>query len=52
MVEKLFETITKTGLQSDFEFDYKIEFASGYNSNSTKNNLVFSSQLNPYFPEQ
>lgn len=51
--EKLFETVIKTGLQSDFEFDYKIEFASGYNnSNSTKNNMVFSSQLNPYFPAQ
>lgn len=50
--EKLFKTIVKTDLQSDFEFDYKIEFATGYRSNSTKNNLVFSSQLNPYFPEQ
>jgi len=50
--EKLFETLIKTGLQSDFEFDYKIEFASGYHSNSTKNNMVFSTQLNPYFPEQ
>ncbi|MBW6535940.1 MAG: HAMP domain-containing histidine kinase [Mariniphaga sp.] len=50
--EKLFKTIVKTDLQSDFEFDYIIGFATGYRSNSTKNNLVFSSQLNPYFPEQ
>jgi len=50
--EKLFKTIVKTDLQSGFEFDYNIEFATGYRSNSTKNNLVFSSQLNPYFPEQ
>lgn len=50
--EKLFETVIKTGLQSDFEFDYNIEFDSGYPSNSTKNNMVFSSQLNPYFPAQ
>jgi two-component system phosphate regulon sensor histidine kinase PhoR len=49
--EKLFETIVETDLQSGFEFDYNIEFATGYHSNSTKNNLVFSSQLNPYFPE-
>ncbi|MDB4581558.1 HAMP domain-containing histidine kinase [Draconibacterium sp.] len=50
--EKLYATVIKTGLQSGFEFEYKIEFVSGYNSNSTKNNLVYSSQLNPYFPEQ
>lgn len=50
--EKIFETVIKTGLQSDFEFDYKIEIASSYRSNSANNNLVFSSQLNPYFSEQ
>jgi len=50
--EKLFETIVETDLQSGFEFNYIIEFATGYRSNSIKNNLVFSSQLNPYFPEQ
>ena len=50
--EKLFATVTKTELQSGFEFDYNIEFATGYRSNSTKNSLLYSSQLNPYFPEQ
>lgn len=50
--ERLFKTIVKTGLQSGFDFDYNIEFAKGYTSNTTKDNLVFFSQLNPYFPEQ
>ena len=49
---KLFDTILKTGLQSGFEFDYKIEFPAIYKSNTTRDNLVYTSQLNPYFPGQ
>jgi len=48
--KKLFESILKVGLQSGFEFDYKIEFLTTYNSNTTRSNLIYSSQLNPYFP--
>ena len=48
--EKLFNTIIKTDLQSGFEFDYKIEFLSAYNSNTSGHNLIYSSQLSPYFP--
>lgn len=50
--EKLIEPILKINLQSDFEFDYKIEFPSGYNSISKTQDLIYSSQLNPYFPGQ
>jgi two-component system phosphate regulon sensor histidine kinase PhoR len=49
---KLFDTILKTALQSGFEFDYKIEFPTGYTSNSSSQSLVYASQLNPYFPGQ
>ncbi|MDO9340303.1 MAG: hypothetical protein Q7T72_07235, partial [Bacteroidales bacterium] len=49
---KLFDTILKTDLQSGFEFDYKIEFPAVYNSNTAGDNLVYTSQLNPLFPEQ
>ncbi len=50
--KKLFDSIVKTGIQSGFEFDYKIEFPAGYNSNTSGNTLIYSSQLNPYFPGQ
>ena len=52
MVKNYLKRLIKQDFNRDFEFDYNIEFATGYRSNSTKNNLVFSSQLNPYFPEQ
>ena len=50
--KKLFDTILKTDLQSGFEFNYKIEFPAVYNSNTAGDNLVYTSQLNPLFPEQ
>jgi signal transduction histidine kinase len=49
---KLFDIILKTDLQSGFEFDYKIEFPTVYNSNTVRDHLVYTSQLNPWFPEQ
>jgi signal transduction histidine kinase len=48
----LFDTILKTDLQSDFNLAYKIAFPTVNNSNTTGDNLVYTSQLNPYFPEQ
>ena len=48
----LFDTIVKTGLQDGLEFEYIIEFPSGYTSNTAANNLSYSTQLNPYFPGQ
>ncbi len=48
--KKLFDTISKTDLQSGFEFDYKIEFPTVNNSNTTGDNLIYTSQLNPLFP--
>jgi len=50
--KKLFDTILKTDLQSGFECNYKIEFPGVYSSNTAWDNLVYSSQLNPLFPEQ
>ena len=48
----LFDTIIIAGLQDGLEFEYIIEFPSGYISNTAANNLSYSSQLNPYFPGQ
>lgn len=48
----LFDTILKNELQTDFDFDYRIEFPTANNSNTTGDNLVYTSQLNPFFPEQ
>ena len=50
--KKLFDDIIKTEFQSGFEFDYKIEFQTGYNSNTNGQNLIYTAQLNPYFPGQ
>jgi len=50
--KKLFDTIAKTDLQSGFNFDYKIEFPVEYSSNTSVDNLVYTSQLNPLLPEQ
>lgn len=49
---KLLDTVAKTDLQHGFEFDYKIEFPAVYNSNTTEDNLFYTTQLNPLFPEQ
>jgi signal transduction histidine kinase len=49
---KLLDTVAKTDLQHGFEFDYKIEFPTIYNSNTTEDNLFYTTQLNPLFPEQ
>jgi signal transduction histidine kinase len=48
----LFDTIAKTDLQSGLEFDYKIDFPTVYNLNTTEDNLVYTTQLNPLFSEQ
>jgi len=50
--KKLLDTIAKKDLQYGFEFDYKIEFPALYSSNTSGDNLVYTSQLNPWFPEQ
>ncbi len=49
---KLFDTLLTTALQAGFGFDYNIEFPTGYNPNTSGQNLIYSSQLNPYFPGQ
>jgi len=48
----LFDTILKAGIQDGLEFNYRIEFSTGYISNTPANNLSYSSQLNPHFPGQ
>jgi len=49
---KLFDTILKSDLQHGFDFTYIIEFPEGYVLNNTEKNLIYSSQLNPFFPGQ
>ena len=50
--KKLLETALHSDLQYGFEFVYNIEFPAGYNFNANGQNLIFSSQVNPFFPEQ
>lgn len=50
--EKLFNTIINTDLQAGFDFAYRIEFPSGYSANTSGQDLVYSAQLNTYFPGQ
>ena len=50
--KKLLDTIAKTDLQNGFEFDYIIEFPDSYSSRISGDNLVYTTQLNPLFPEQ
>ena len=49
---RLLDSIAKSDIQSGLEFDYKIEFPVSYDPGTTSNKLVYTSQLNPYFPEQ
>ena len=48
----LFETISNTGIEDGLEFEYVLEFPSGYISNTSAHSLSYSAQLNPYFPGQ
>ena len=50
--KRLFETLVKADLQEGFDFDHLIEFPDGYSANNNGSNLIYSSQLNPYFPGQ
>jgi signal transduction histidine kinase len=50
--KKLFDTIAKSDIQSGLEFDYKIDFPALYNQDAANDKLIFTSPLNPYFPEQ
>jgi len=48
----LFDTLLKADLQEDFDFEYIIEFPEDYMPDDNNQSLVYSSQLNPYFPGQ
>lgn len=50
--KKLLETVLHPDLQNGFEFDYAVEFPTRYSPVTTGQNLIYSSQLSPYFPEQ
>lgn len=50
--KKLYETILKTNLQSGLEFNYRIDFPESYNSETTSDNLIYTAQLTPWFPDQ
>lgn len=49
---RLFDTLVKADLQEGFDFDYIIDFPDGYFANNDGQNLIYSSQLNPYFSGQ
>ena len=48
----LLDDILKTNPGNGFEFNYKIEFPTSYNSNSAGQSLIYLSQLNPCLPGQ
>ncbi len=50
--EKLLSTIIESNLQSDLEFEYKIEFSNEFSSDASRDGLIYTSQLDPYFPGQ
>lgn len=49
---ELFASLLKPAYQLDFDYEYLVEFPEVQNSNNNYDNLIFSSQLNPYFPRQ
>ena len=49
---KLFDTLVIGNLRGGFDFDYLIEFPEGSILNDNSHNLLYSSQLNPFFPGQ
>ena len=51
-IKKLLDTISKTDLQSGFNFNYEIEFPVEYRTNTAGDNLVYTSLLNLLLPEQ
>jgi signal transduction histidine kinase len=50
--EKLFNSIIKSDLTSDFEFEYDIGFSTEIISNTSEDDLIYTSRLNTYFPQQ
>jgi signal transduction histidine kinase len=49
---KLFETILKKELQYEFDFEYTVDFPTQLNSAIAYDDLIYMSQLGPYFPSQ
>lgn len=49
---KLFDTILKTDLQTGLKFNYRIAFPGIYNSEKPDDNLIYTTQLTPWFPDQ
>jgi two-component system phosphate regulon sensor histidine kinase PhoR len=49
---RLLDTIAKSDLQSGLEFDYRIDFPASFKSDEQVSNLVYTSQLHPWFPDQ
>jgi hypothetical protein len=47
---KLFDAALNTDVQMDLEFNYRIDFPERYVAGITDDNLVYSSQLVPFFP--
>ena len=49
---ELFASLLKPAYQLNLNYEYLVEFPEIAQANNTHNNLVYSSQLNPYFPRQ
>ena len=49
---ELFASLLKPAYQLNLNYEYLVEFPEISRANNTHNNLVYSSQLNPYFPRQ
>ncbi|NNF35110.1 MAG: GHKL domain-containing protein [Saprospiraceae bacterium] len=47
---KLLDTILKTVDKDDFTFGFTFKYSEGYNLTSSDENLIYTSQLSPYFP--
>jgi len=47
-----FDTLAHSGLQDGTEFEYLFAFPTGYHPATSEDNLRYSVQLNPYFPDQ
>ena len=51
-LNNLFDTLVTEDLREGFDFNYVIEFPDDYILEDNNQSLVYSSQLNPYFPGQ
>lgn len=49
---RLFNFVLKQDLQADLEFNYRIDFPEMYRSEKPGDNLIYTTQMTPWFPDQ